>query len=43
MKCYLDEDGLDPVDAAEVDRDVGEGLLLAAPPGHGVQSEDVKR
>jgi hypothetical protein len=30
----LDENGLDPVEGAEVHRHVGEGLLLTAPASH---------
>ena len=35
----LDEDGLDPVEGAEVHVHVGEGLLPPAPPGHRVQTD----
>ena len=37
---HLDKDGLDPVDAAEVHRDVGEGLLLATPTRYSIQPEE---
>ncbi len=39
----LDENGLDPVEGAEVHRHVGEGLLLPAPASHWVQPSKEKK
>ena len=36
---YLDNDGLNPVDAAQVDSDISEGLGLAAPAQGRVEPE----
>ncbi len=39
----LDENGLDPVEGAEVHRHVGEGLLLTTPASHRVQPSRRKK
>ena len=43
QSSYLDKDGLDPVDTAEVHGDVSKGLLLATPTRYRVEPGDRKR